>query len=195
MKHSVIIIVNDDLKNLPETVSSLNDKDCKFFIITSNNINEQLENLLKSATSACCGNSGGQELIKDSSIRYKNNLYWVKNSNKDNAINDILSKLDGDNTTVCFSGVQFAHNYFEKISTYLKEFGLVYSDYYDRTGRIHFLPYFHTMISMNFPVDVVNINTDLIEKGDIDSSNLFNIIVKYVNKTVVKHVPEPLYIT
>lgn len=189
MKNSVIILGS----NFKNTVSSLIDNDVDIFIVTGLSLPEEDSMILESITKPCCGSTGGQEIINGSVVKYKQNIYWVANDNLTSGVNDILNKLSGELTLICNGGAKLSQALFEKNIDIFKEIaiGASYSDYYKDDKKM-FLPYLHNMTLGEFPIYAMCVRTSFLQENDVEE-NLFKTLIKFMSKSVVKHIPQALY--
>lgn len=202
MIYSAVILLNDKSENqfddLVTTISSCKEGFDKTFIVTTENLQEKARNLLESLTSSCCGKTGGEEIVAETKIKYAGNIYWISNRNKSMAITDALKLVDGDLTLISLSGTNIATGFAEKTTNLFKDdaVGLVYTDYCSGEGvefQIKYLPYFHPMISSPFNIKCIAVRSSILSPEDINSEDLFQSLIKFMNKSIIIHLAYPLY--
>jgi cellulose synthase/poly-beta-1,6-N-acetylglucosamine synthase-like glycosyltransferase len=202
MKYSAVILLDDKSQNqfddLVTTISSCKEGFDKTFIVTTENLQEKACNLLESLTSSCCGKTGGEEIVAETKVKYADNIFWVSNKNKIAAITDALKLVDGDLTLISLSGTNISTEFTEKTAKSFKDdaVGLVYTDYCsgeDAAFQIKYLPYFHPMISSPFNIKCIAVRNSKLSPEDINSEDLFQSLIKFMNKSIIIHLAYPLY--
>lgn len=201
MKYSAIILLDEKSENqfddLVTTISSCKEGFDKTFIVTTGTLQEKANNLLESLTSSCCGKTGGEEIVAETRVKHAYNIFWISNKNKGEAITETLKLINGDLTLISLSGTNVSSAFIEKTSNLFKDdaVGLVYTDYCtgEQAFEIKYLPYFHPMISSPFSIKCMAVRSSMLSPEDINSDDLFQSLIKFMNKSIIIHLAHPLY--
>jgi len=172
-------------------------------ILTNKNTdNKQLE-IAKSFLKSCCdGGTYSEEVSGNGTISKKENdnitiVLFNLNNLSLNETKNIAFEYIYDAVDYIFtinSGTKYVYNYIEEILSKLKieNTGCVYSDYIEDNSIKH-LSYFHPMLNHQIAVKEIAFNKNLSSKT-IFSSNEFQILSDFYNKSIVRHIAEPLFV-
>jgi uncharacterized protein YfkK (UPF0435 family) len=172
-------------------------------ILTNKNTdNKQLE-IARSFLKSCCdGGTYSEEVSSRGTISKKENdnitivLFNLNNASLNDAKNIAFEYIydDVDYIFTINSGTKYVYNYIEEILSKLKieNTGCVYSDYIEDNSIKH-LSYFHPMLNHQIAVKEIAFNKNLSSKT-IFSLNEFQILSDFYNKSIIRHIAEPLFV-
>ena len=181
-----------------KTVASI-DNNCmkvdKVVFLTNLNTGELERNIVDSVFKNCCGENKLEIMAVDNfTIKTIDNFVHIHSdkSSKEEILTFAIKNVDVDIALTATSSEVFASNYIYKVLNVCNDdsIGVVYTDYFEN-GFVKHLEYLQPMITGKIPIKEFAIRSKLLEK-DL-SSELFETVIEFFNKSIIKHLPEELY--
>lgn len=201
-----VILTTTNGKNIVDSMVSILENTIKpkaICILANKNTDKKQLEISKSFLKSCCdNNSYSEEFTKDGVIIKNENsngaviLFIFDNKSptelKNMALEYIYDSIDCIFTIT--SGTIYFNNFIEEMSAKLKieNTGCVYSDYIIN-NKIKHLSYFHPML--NHQVEVKEIGFNKTENSNsIFKTDEFQLLSDFYNRSIVRHIAEPLFI-
>jgi hypothetical protein len=175
-------------------------------ILTNHNTDSKQLEIAKSFLKSCCDGGIYSEEIASSNSNLK--IFKKENDNitivlfncngasvnelKNTALEYVYDSIDYILTIN--SGTRYFYNFIEEMLSKLKieNTGCVYSDYIENDNIKH-LSYFHPMLNHQIAVKEIGFNKSLSSKT-IFSLNDFQILSDFYNRSIIRHIAEPLFV-
>lgn len=197
MKTAFLISLED--KNLAKTIVSLEENSIrpdKYILLLNENTSEENKNIAKSLSETCCGKEAQSYVDKEYVISSKDNFTVIKVKDKSMGLNYITLNLldDIDIIFTATSGTVFNSQYIEQVlSNFIDEnIGLVYSDY-SHNGSTVYLQYVQAMLANSINIKEVAVRKSIIKDNPF-IENIFDFVMGIFSSTIIRHIPEELYV-
>lgn len=197
MKSAFFIYVKNS--GIAKTVASI-DNNCtkvdKVVFLTNLETLDSEKSIIDSIFRDCCGgNKLDVVAIDNFTIKTIDNFVHVHSdtASKEQLLTFAISHVDND---VAFTGLSseiFNPSYIYKVLSTFKDdsIGVVYTDYFENGASRH-LEYLQPMITGKIPVKEFAIRSKLLQKEI--TSDFFETVIDFFNKSIVKHLPQELYV-
>jgi hypothetical protein len=208
MRSTVVLAIEDD-KDFLKSILSVVDNSSKptnICMVSNSNISEKSLQTIDVFFNSCCDKSiTNTENTKEYTIKTINhkdiNYTYIKLNNtgldakglKTFAVKYMYSKTDIFFTLS--SGSVYLSNFIETMIDKFKDnlTGVAYSDYI-ANGRYKYLSTIHPMVNFTIPIEEMAFSKNVVDKESFNCDSL-EIIRKAFEKSIIRYIPEALFVT
>lgn len=206
MRSTIVLYLDSNTENPVSSIVSLLENTVKpniFCIITTDQVSDKTNEIMKSFLKSCCDNGDYKEEFSQDytiSTKIKDNFKIVYIVLKNYSGSDISKfafeylENDTDIYITANSNNLYQDKFIEKhIKKHDNPFvGAVYSDYI-RNGKYTYLSSIHPLIGHQIEIGDVSFNSSITK--DLKIGNIAEIINIAYSKSLVKHIPEAIFLT
>lgn len=198
----IAFLILTEKTNLAKIIVSLEENSVKpdnYIILVNSNTSDANRNISQSLSGSCCGQTTVLREDQGYAIFTKDNFIIIeKNTASNTDLMNYAKSILPEDIEIVFtatSGSIYSKDYIEKVMEKFNDssIGLVYSDYITDGHPVH-LQYIQPMLSSQINIKEFAVRKSLLLQN-LFKSNSFDFVMDLFSVSIIRHIPEELYVT